>query len=131
MGQCIIQNQAGGGMTSTLLWTNPSPGNGSMETITINVNLNDYTYLGFMVKSHGLYSSSGVLQIMPTSSIKTSSSNNNPPACISSYDTGNGVGVVRTVERVNNNQIRIVARGDNRVTMPLKMYGIKGKINGI
>ena len=136
MGQCILQNQAGGGMNATLLWTNPNP-NSNMTDTTIYLNAvgtEGYNYLYFLFKN----STSSSAQVLD--SMFSLVDGSNPYRNNISVTNSSGTSFTRYISYKINNLTRIyVAKCYNNdnggrkddFCIPIKIFGIKGKINGI
>ena len=136
----FIKIPSGGGMNATLLWTNPNP-NSSIGSTDIKCdNLVGFNYL--LVESKETTSKATIYQsLLPVRFDLLTNSNNYYSSTISSVFTGqsNWVNCGRKVGFRSDkktiwfdvNMILGISTTNNSYNIPLRIYGIKGKINGI
>ena len=127
-------------MNATLLWTNPNPNSSTGATDIKFENLNDYDYL--LVESKESTSINNVYQsLLPIAFERLTSSSNYYTAPITSTYTGQTNWVVcgrkagfrsdkKTLWFDVNSIIGLTSIWNDR-NIPIKIFGIKGKINGI
>lgn len=133
----IIRIPSGGGMTSTLLWKieDVNIPTASDINIDMDVNLKEYDYLGFYVKSmKEAPNNTAIFQMIKVSDFykKSSGVYDNLPAIYASVDNYLNIKHIRKVRKLSDTKIRVNAsEQDGRTVIPTRMYGIKGKINGI